>query len=80
VVRRFGWGYGIYAVLIVGLPALSTKNFFGMGRYLLAAFPCFAVAGELLADKARLRAWALAASGVVMVAMTSLFARAYYVS
>lgn len=80
VVRRFGWGYGVYAILIVGLPALSTKNFFGMGRYLLAAFPCFAVAGELLVDKGRLRTWVLAASGVVMVAMTSLFARAYYVS
>jgi hypothetical protein len=80
VVRRFGWGYGLYAILIVGLPALSTKNFFGMGRYLLAAFPCFAVAGELLVDKGRLRTWVLTASGVAMVVMTSLFARAYYVS
>ena len=48
VVRRFGWGYGTFTILIVGLSALSTKNFTGMGRYLLAAFPCFAVAAELL--------------------------------
>lgn len=80
VVRRLGWGYGIYAILIVGLPALSTKNLFGMGRYLLLAFPCFAVAGELLAERGRLRAWILAGSGLAMIAAASFFARAYYVS
>ena len=80
VVRRFGWGYGIYTILIVGLPVLSTKNFFGMGRYLLLAFPCFAVAGELLADRLRLRAWTLACSGLAMLAGASYFARGYYVS
>ncbi|MGI9023539.1 MAG: mannosyltransferase family protein [Acidimicrobiales bacterium] len=80
VVKRFGWGYGIYAILIVGVPALSTKNFFGMGRYLLLAFPCFAVAAELLAGRARLRAWTLTGSGLAMVAAASYSARAYYVS
>ena len=80
VVRRFGWGYGVYTILIVCLPALSTKNFFGMGRYLLLAFPCFAVAAELLAHRGRLRTWALAGSGLAMVAAASFSARAYYVS
>ena len=51
IFRRFGKGYGVYALLLIGLSALSTKNFFGMSRYLLAAFPCFAVAGELVADR-----------------------------
>jgi hypothetical protein len=79
-VRRFGWGYGAYTILVVLLPALSTKSFTGMGRYLLAAFPCFAVAGELLAGTGRLRTWALAASAVALVGTASFFARGYYVS
>ena len=80
VVRRFGWGYGTFTILIVGLSALSTKNFTGMGRYLLAAFPVFAVAGDLLAGRVRLRRWVLAGSGVGLVAAASFFARAYYLS
>ena len=62
IFRRFGKGYGIYVLLLIGLSALSTKNFFGMSRYLLAAFPCFAVAGELVADRPALRRAATAAS------------------
>jgi Gpi18-like mannosyltransferase len=80
VFRRFGWGYGVYSLLAVGLAAVATKDFFGMGRYVLAAFPCFAVAGELLADRPRLRAGALAASGAGLVVMTSFFARGSYLS
>ena len=80
VVRRFGWGYGTFTILIVGLSALSTKNFTGMGRYLLAAFPCFAVAAELLEGRARLRTWVLVGSGVGLAAAASFFARAYYLS
>jgi hypothetical protein len=80
VFRRFGWGYGSYCLLVVALPALSTKDFFGMGRYVLAAFPCFAVAGELLAARPRLRTAALAVSGVGLLLTTSLFARGSYLS
>jgi hypothetical protein len=80
VFRRFGWGYGVYSLLAVGLAALSTKDFFGMGRYVLAAFPCFAVAGEVLADHPRVRVWALSVSAAALVAMTSLFARGSYLS
>ncbi|MBA3956074.1 MAG: hypothetical protein H0X58_05350 [Acidimicrobiia bacterium] len=50
VFRRFGYGYGTYALLVIGLSCLGTKNFFGMARYVMAAFPCFAVAGDLLAS------------------------------
>ncbi len=80
VFRRFGKGYGIYVLLLIGLSALSTKNFFGMSRYLLAAFPCFAVAGELVADRPRLRTAATAASGLGLIALTAAFARGYYLS
>jgi hypothetical protein len=51
VVRRFGWGYGVYACVIVLFPAVSTRTFSGMGRYCLAAFPCFVVVGSWLASR-----------------------------
>lgn len=80
VVRRLGWAYGLFVLLSVGLAAVSTKNFFGMSRYVLAAFPCFAVAGEVLAPRLRLRVAALATSGAGLVAATSFFARGHYLS
>jgi hypothetical protein len=80
VFRRFGRGYGVYVLLLIGLSALSTKNFFGMSRYLLAAFPCFAVAGELVADRPRVRHAATAASGLGLVLLTAAFSRGYYLS
>jgi hypothetical protein len=80
VFRRFGRGYGMYVLLLIGLSALSTKNFFGMSRYLLAAFPCFAVAGELVADRPGVRRATTAASGVGLVLLTAAFSRGYYLS
>ena len=80
VVRRFGWAYGAYAFLVLALSAVSTKNFFGMSRYVLSAFPCFAAAGLLLVERARLRAVALVASGATLVVATSFFARGHYLS
>ena len=80
VFRRFGWGYGVFSLLAVGLAAFSTKDFFGSGRYVLAAFPCFAAAADLLVGHPKLRAWALGTSGTVLVVMTSLFARGSYLS
>jgi len=80
VFRRFGAGYGVYTALLVGLSALSTKNFFGMARYLLAAFPLFAVVGELLAERPALRRLALPASGAGLVVLTAVFGTGYYLS
>jgi len=80
VFRRFGVGYGIFTLLLIGVSAVSTKNFFGMARYLLAAFPCFAVLGELLVERPGLRRWALPASGVGLLALTAVFGTGYYLS
>jgi hypothetical protein len=80
VYRRFGAGYAIYAGLLIGLSALSTKNFFGMARYLLAAFPCFAVLGELLVERPAVRRLALPASGAGLVVLTAIFGTGYYLS
>jgi Gpi18-like mannosyltransferase len=80
VFRRFGAGYGVYTALLIGLSALSTKNFFGMARYLIAAFPVFAVLGELLVEHPAVRRVLLPASGVGLVVLTAVFGTGYYLS
>ena len=80
VFRRFGYGYGTYTLLIILLPALSTENFFGMGRYLLAAFPCFAVAGELLAERPRLAKVVYPVTALALVSLTVAYSQGHYLS
>jgi hypothetical protein len=51
-----------------------------MGRYSLAAFPCFAVAADILFRRPKL-AWAvLAVSGVALLVLSELHARGTIVS
>ncbi len=80
VIRRFGWGYAAFSLAVVALPAISTKDFQGMGRYLLAAFPLFAVAGDLLEDRPRLRVAVVALSALGLVVLASLSALGYYLT
>ncbi len=80
VFRRFGYGYGVYALLMVLVPALSTKNFFGMARYLLAAFPIFAVAGELLAERPRLARVVYPVSALGLLVLTAGYSQGQYLS
>lgn len=46
--RLFGWGYLAYAVVVLAIPLIGTKDFMGTGRYVLAAFPVIAAAGHVL--------------------------------
>jgi hypothetical protein len=87
VVRRFGWGYGVYVLVSLGIAFASTRDFIGMGRYALAAFPAFAAAGDLLLgwrDHRPSLRWVpgatLAVSGGLLLWMVSLFARWYFLS
>ena len=80
VFRRFGTAYGAFSLLALVLPVLALSNFFGMGRYVIPAFPCFAAAGEWLAERPRLRTLTLAASALALLATTSFFARGVYLS
>jgi Gpi18-like mannosyltransferase len=79
-IRRFGWGYGVYTVIVLAMPTITTSDFVSMGRYVLAAFPCFAAAGDLLAERPRVARVALVASGALLAVLTSFFARWYYFS
>jgi hypothetical protein len=82
VLRRFGWGYAVYALAIVALPMLGTGDFMGMGRYLLGAFPVFAAAGDWLAAPQRqaLRRGVVIVSATSLIALASLYGRRYYLT
>ena len=78
--RRLSRGYGVYTAVVLLIPAISTANFWSMGRYALAAFPCFAVGGLLLADRTLVRRTAIVTSGAALLVLASLFARGVYVA
>jgi hypothetical protein len=80
VIRRLGWGYAVYVAGVVAIPLLGTKDWQGTGRYLLAAFPVYFVAGGWLATRPRLRVAVLATSGAILVFLTSAFARGFYLA
>ncbi len=53
--KKLGWGYGTYTLLVVGIPAVSSKDFQGLGRYVIAAFPLFLTLALLLQERPVLR-------------------------
>jgi hypothetical protein len=80
VFRRLGWGYGVYVTIAVLATAAATKDFVGMGRYTLAAFPCFAIAADVLSRRPRLAYTVLVVSSAGLVILTQLHARGTIVS
>ena len=78
--KRFGWGYGLYSFVLLAIPLIGTKDFQGAGRYLLAAFPCYLVLGEMLASRPVLRRVVWGASGALLVGWAFAFGRGYYVA
>lgn len=81
VVARFGWSYGVLVAVSMGMPFIGSKDFQGTGRYLIAAFPVFALGGEWLAEQsATRRRVVLAASAALLLVWSSSYARGYYVA
>ncbi|MBI3183798.1 MAG: hypothetical protein HYZ28_16800 [Myxococcales bacterium] len=78
--RLLGWGYAVYAATAVGVPALGSKDFQGMGRYVMAAFPIFLALGLLLRDRPRLRAGWLGLSAALLGLLAFAFGAGAYVS
>lgn len=78
--KKLGPGYGLYCLIALGLPALSSKDFMGLGRYALAAFPVFLALGLLLEDRPRIRKVWLTASAAVLVVLAFHFGGGSYVS
>jgi Gpi18-like mannosyltransferase len=78
--RLLGWGYALFVLAMVGLPAWSTKDFMGMGRYLISAFPLFLTAAMLLRERPRLRKGLIAASATSLVLLSLAFGMEQYIS
>lgn len=79
VCRRFGFAYGAFCAALVAIPTLSTGDFMGTGRYLMAAFPVTALLGERLARRDDpIPAAVLGALGALMVFMAWGFSRSWY--
>ncbi len=78
--RALGWGYALYVAAVMGMPFISSKDFIGIGRYGLAAFPAIWMLSQLLARRPSLhRAW-LTLSALGLLAMTVSFAVGRYTS
>lgn len=73
--RRFGWGYAVQCLGVLLLIWTGLPRFGAAGRYLLAAFPAFALVGEALSRRTRRTQvlW-LAASASLLVAVSVLWA------
>jgi hypothetical protein len=80
IAKRLGTAYAIYTSVIIGIPLIGSSTMQGFGRYLLSAFPVFAVAGALLAERARLQRMVLLSSGGLLVLLASFFGRGFYLS
>jgi hypothetical protein len=78
--RRLGWGYGAFCAVIVGIPTVATKDFMGMGRYLLSAFPLFVTLALLLREHPRVRQGLWAVGAVSLVVLSAAFALDHYIS
>lgn len=77
--RRFGPGYGTYTLVSLALPAIGSAAFASQGRYVLAAFPVFALLGAWLAERRPAqRAGYLVASGAALLLVTSWWGRGYW--
>jgi hypothetical protein len=80
VARRISAAYAGYTAIVVVLAAVGTKDFQGMGRYLLAAFPLFALVGVLIADRPRVRVALLVVAGILLAVGAFGFGRNWYLT
>src|SRR5262245_5653268 len=80
VARRFGRGYAIYVLATAVVPAISTSDFMGVGRYLLPAFPVFALLAATLERRRLAARYVPAMMAGTLVAGTALFASGYYLT
>ncbi len=80
ICKRLGWAYAGYTLVLLAFPLLGSKDFQGLGRYALGAFPAFAMVGEILTERPRLRRAWFAFAAVALCVFASSFARGGYVA
>jgi Gpi18-like mannosyltransferase len=79
---KLGLGYTIYAVVVLAIPLIGSKDFQGLGRYCLSAFPAFGALGYYLTQhiSARTRVLVFTTSTIFLGVLSSAYARGSYVS
>ena len=78
--KRLGWGYGVYTLLVIGIPAVSSKDFQGLGRYVIAAFPLFLTVAQLIDPRPRLRMGLLVLFALLLATLAMALGAGGYVS
>ncbi len=78
--KRLGWGYGVYTLLVIGIPAVSSKDFQGLGRYVIAAFPLFLTLALLLDERPRIRVTVLVVFALLLGTLAMALGAGGYVS
>ncbi|MFZ5470565.1 MAG: hypothetical protein ACOZIN_14105 [Myxococcota bacterium] len=78
--RQLGKGYALYSLAAIGIPTLSSKDFMGLGRYTIAAFPLFLTLALLSENRRPLLRWWLFASALGLLLLTAAFAADKYVA
>jgi hypothetical protein len=78
--RHLGLGYAAYTALAVGLPTIASKDFMGLGRYVLAAFPLFLTLALLLRERTRWVAGWLVLSGLLLAILVLAWGAGGYVA
>jgi hypothetical protein len=78
--RTLGAGYAVYVLIAVGIPVVTSRDFIGLGRYALAAFPVFVQLEAWLSEHPRRGLTWRVVSGALLGFMTLRFAIAFYVS
>ncbi len=78
--KLLGWGYAVYVVAVLGIPLVVSRDFIGLGRYCLAAFPCFLTLAMRLRETVRVRKVWMVVSVLLLAVMVSEFAIGHYIS
>lgn len=78
--RMLGWGYALYTAAVIGMPALTSKDLQGLGRYAIAAFPAFLILSLLLEKHPRWRIVYLIVSGALLIWLSIAFGANAYVA
>lgn len=78
--KHLGWGYAAYCAVAVGMPTLSSHDFQGLGRYVIAAFPLFLTVAILLEGRPRLLRVGLAVSALLLIFLAAAFGDGQYVA
>ncbi len=80
VKKRLGIGYALYVLCVVGIPTLASKDFQGLGRYVLAAFPVWIPIAVFLDQRPKVRTAWLAASALGLICCAVLFGSDFYLA